>query len=86
VALHPHDELGAMEQIESLRRVKAERESDGVERALSALRADAAAGRNVMPALMRAVKSYASVGEMTKALVEVYGRFKEPTQLWRMVA
>ena len=49
----------------------------------SALRADAAAGRNVMPALMQAVKSYASVGEMTKALVEVYGRFKEPTQLWR---
>ena len=86
VELHPYDELGAMEQIESLRRVKAERDSDGVERALSALRADAAAGRNVMPALMQAVKSYASVGEMTKALVEVYGRFKEPTQLWRMVA
>jgi len=86
VELHPYDELGAMEQIESLRRVKAERDNDGVERALSALRADAAAGRNVMPALMQAVKSYASVGEMTKALVEVYGRFKEPTQLWRMVA
>jgi methylmalonyl-CoA mutase, N-terminal domain len=86
VALHPYDELGAMEQIESLRRVKAERDSDGVERVLSALRADAAAGRNVMPALIQAVKSYASVGEMTKALVEVYGRFKEPTQLWRMVA
>jgi methylmalonyl-CoA mutase N-terminal domain/subunit len=75
-----------MEQIEALRRVKAERDSDAAERALAALRADAAAGRNVMPALMQAVKSYASVGEMTKALVEVYGRFKEPTQLWRTAA
>jgi methylmalonyl-CoA mutase N-terminal domain/subunit len=86
VELHPYDELGAKEQIESLRRVKAARDNDEVERALRVLRADAAAGRNVMPALMHAVKSYASVGEMTKALVEVHGRFQEPTQLWRMVA
>ena len=33
VELHPYDELGARAQIESLRRVKAERDSDGVERA-----------------------------------------------------
>ena len=41
---------------------------------------------NVMPALMDAVKAYATVGEMTNALVGVYGRFQEPTQLWRKVA
>jgi len=57
-----------------------------VERALAAVRAEAKAGRNVMPALMDAVKAYATVGEMTNALVDIYGRFQEPTKLWRKVA
>jgi methylmalonyl-CoA mutase N-terminal domain/subunit len=39
-----------------------------------------------MPALMDAVKAYATVGEMTNALVDIYGRFQEPTKLWRKVA
>jgi len=86
IELHPYDEMGAIAQVESLRRVKADRDNDAVERALDALRADANAGRNVMPALMEAVKAYATVGEMTGALVDVYGRFREPTQLWRKVA
>jgi methylmalonyl-CoA mutase N-terminal domain/subunit len=86
VELHPYDELGGMAQIEALRRVKAQRDGDAVERALAALRADAQAGRNVMPALMTAVKAYASVGEMSDVLREVYGSFKEPTRLWRKVA
>jgi methylmalonyl-CoA mutase N-terminal domain/subunit len=86
VELHPYDEMGALEQIENLRRVKQARSNAAVERALQALRTDAAAGRNVMPALMEAVKAYATVGEMTSALVDVYGRFREPTALWRMVA
>jgi methylmalonyl-CoA mutase, N-terminal domain len=86
VELHPYDELGAIAQVESLRRIKAARDSDAVERALDALRADANAGGNVMPAVMHAVKSYATVGEMTRALVDIYGRFREPTRLWRKVA
>ena len=44
------------------------------------------AWRNVMPALMEAVKAYATVGEMTNAMVDVYGRFQEPTNVWRKVA
>jgi len=86
VELHPYDEMGALEQIESLRTVRAERNNDAVERALNALRAEAAAGTNVMPALMEAVNAYASVGEMTSAMVDVYGRFKEPTRLWDLAA
>jgi methylmalonyl-CoA mutase N-terminal domain/subunit len=86
VELHPYDELGAKAQIESLRRVKAERDGAAVERALAALRRDAEAGVNVMPALVEAVKAYATVGEMSGALVDVYGRFEEPTELWRDVA
>ncbi len=86
VELHPYDEMGALKQIESLRKVRRTRSDDAVARSLATLRADAQAGRNVMPALMEAVKAYATVGEMTNALVDVYGRFQEPTRLWRMVA
>ncbi|MEZ5889159.1 MAG: acyl-CoA mutase large subunit family protein [Xanthobacteraceae bacterium] len=86
VELHPYDEMGALEQISRLQRLKDERNNDAVERALATLRSDAVAGRNVMPALMDAVKAYATVGEMTRALIDVYGRFREPTRLWPMVA
>ena len=41
---------------------------------------DARAGVNVMPAIMAAVKAYATVGEMTEALVSVYGRYNEPVR------
>ena len=83
VDLHGYDEIGAMQQIENVRKVRAGRSDAAVERALKRLRADAEADRNVMPALVEAVKAYATVGEMNGALVDVYGRFQEPTQLWR---
>ena len=86
VDLHGYDDLGAIAQVEALRKVRAERSNDAVARALAALRADAQAERNVMPALMTAVKAYATVGEMSNALVDVYGRFREPTQVWHRVA
>ncbi len=86
IELHPYDEMGAVAQIESLRRIKTERDNRAVARALDTLRADAKAGRNIMPAVMQAVKLYATVGEMTRALVDIYGRFHEPTRLWRNVA
>ena len=65
-------------QIESLKRIRAERDNAAVSEALTRLRTDAAANRNVMPALVDAVKAYASVGEMTKELVSVFGRYQEP--------
>jgi len=86
VDLHGYDEMGAIEQIDALKKVCATRNNAAVERALAAVRTEAKAGRNVMPALMDAVKAYATVGEMTNALVDVYGRFQEPTKLWRKVA
>ena len=86
IELHPYDELGAVAQVENLRRIKTERDNRAVERALDTLRADAKAGRNIMPAVMQAVKVYATVGEMTGALVDIYGLFHEPTRLWRNVA
>jgi len=46
--------------------------------ALERIKADAGADRNVMPAIVEAVKAYATVGEINEKLVEVYGRYQEP--------
>ena len=80
VEFHPYDEDGARLQIEGLNQIRVERDVAQAETSLVRLRADAQAGRNVMPALMEAVKSYASVGEMTRELVAVFGRYREPVR------
>lgn len=78
VEFHSYNDGDARLQIDSLNRVRTERDPAAVAAALKRLRVDAKAKRNVMPALMAAVKAYATVGEMTKAMVEVYGRYQEP--------
>jgi len=78
VAFHPHDEADAQMQIDSLNRIRAERDGARVEQHLEAIRAAAAADANVMSAIVAAVKDYATVGEITTALVDVYGRYQEP--------
>ncbi len=80
VEFHPYDEEGARVQVEGLNQIRASRDAGQADKALARLRADAQAGRNVMPALMEAVKSYASVGEMTRELVAVFGRYREPVR------
>jgi methylmalonyl-CoA mutase, N-terminal domain len=78
VEFHPYNEEDAKVHIDGLNRVRSERDGRQVESALARLRSDAQAGRNVMPALMEAVKAYASVGEMTKEMVKIFGRYQEP--------
>jgi methylmalonyl-CoA mutase N-terminal domain/subunit len=80
VEFHPYKEEDAKVQVDGLNRIRAERDAGQVRSALANLRADAQAGRNVMPALTEAVKAYASVGEMTKELVDVFGRYREPVR------
>ncbi len=80
VQFHPYDEDDARRQVSSLREVRTARDGSAVADALARLRADATAGRNVMPALMQAVRAYATVGEMTHELVAVYGRYREPVR------
>ncbi len=48
---------------------------------MEALRGAAQADTNVMPHLLRAVKSYATLGEITKVFKDVFGEFKEPVGL-----
>lgn len=78
VAFHPFREEDTHAQIDSVNRVRARRDAALVDAALARVGADAKAGDNVMPAIMDAVKAYATVGELTNTLVAVYGRFKEP--------
>jgi methylmalonyl-CoA mutase N-terminal domain/subunit len=80
VAYHPYAEDDARKQIQRLDDLREERDSAEVESTLAKLVDDAKEGVNVMPAIMAAVKAYATVGEMTDALVSVYGRYNEPVR------
>jgi len=65
-------------QIERLMKVKAERDNEAVKEALEWLRSAAENDENVMPPIMEAVKSYATIGEIMGVLKEVYGTYKKP--------
>lgn len=78
VEFHSFREEVCAEQIRRLKRIRDERDDTGVKSALRRVRADAEHGRNVMPGMMEAVRVYATVGELTQCLAEVYGRYEEP--------
>ena len=64
-------------QIERLRRVKGRRCGPEVAAALQDLKRAAESGGNMMPLLVRAVSTYATVGEVSRALQEVWGEYRE---------
>ena len=57
---------------------KAKRKKDQVAVSLRRIAEDAKADRNLMPAILEAVKSYASVGEICDVFREVYGIYRDP--------
>jgi methylmalonyl-CoA mutase N-terminal domain/subunit len=66
------------EQCKRLAAVRADRDGAAVQDALAALRKIAAEPeRNVMPALIDAVRVYATIGEVCAALADVFGRYTE---------
>ena len=72
------DEEVQRRQIERLRRIKAERDNEAVKEALEWLRSSAENDDNVMPAILQAVKVYATEGEIMGVLKEVYGTYRKP--------
>ena len=80
VEMHPYRVDDARAQIEALQRVRGERDAAAVARALERVEADARSDANLMPAIVEAVKAYASVGEITQRMVGVFGRFVEPVR------
>lgn len=79
VQLHKYDPKVAERQIQRLNEIKRTRKGREVVRTLRELREAALKGKNVMPYIFEAVKAYATVGEITNVLKEVYGTFKEPS-------
>lgn len=80
IEFHPYREREAERQIERLNKVRAERDGNAVAKRLSAVRAAALSGENVMPAVLDAVESYATVGEICTTLKEVFGSYQEPVR------
>ena len=73
------DESVTGEQLALLAKVKASRDQQKVDAALQTLRNVAAdPNANTMPALIEAVKVYATVGEISDAFRDVFGTYQEP--------
>ena len=64
-------------QLDRLESVKAERDDEAVEAALADLREVTRTGENVMPAIIDAVKAYATMGEIMGVFEEEFGSYQE---------
>lgn len=80
VEIHQFKEDDCRLQLERLNQTRKDRDNRAVTDALRRVTADAKSGANLMPNLVEAVSCYASVGELTKCLTEVYGRYEEPVK------
>jgi methylmalonyl-CoA mutase, N-terminal domain len=78
VSFHTYDEEDVSRQLARLAKIRQERDSSTVERHLAAIEKAAREGTNTMPAILDAVESYASVGEVISTLKHVYGTYQEP--------
>ena len=70
------DEANETRQRERLEAVKDERDEEAVEAALATVREAAAGDENLVPPIVDAVKAYATVGEISNALREVFGEYR----------
>lgn len=64
-------------QIKFLNKIKSERDQHKVDRALNNLKNAASTDQNLIPFIVEAVKTYASVGEICNTLRVVFGEYKE---------
>ncbi|WP_419932851.1 acyl-CoA mutase large subunit family protein [Candidatus Poriferisodalis sp.] len=64
-------------QIKRLQQVRADRSQAAVDEALLSLRRAAETDANLMPHLIDTVRTRATVGEVTNALADVFGRYQE---------
>jgi methylmalonyl-CoA mutase N-terminal domain/subunit len=67
-------------QVAKLARVRRERDDGAARAALRRLGDEARGTANLMPPITEAVKAYATLGEINRALKEVFGAHKEPVR------
>lgn len=78
LVLHTPNTQSVQRYIERVKTLKRERDNSLVQTCLQRL-SDAARGEeNLMPYLIEAAKAYATLGELTRNLKEVFGEFKAP--------
>jgi methylmalonyl-CoA mutase N-terminal domain/subunit len=65
-------------QVEAIKKLKEERDNGAVKEKLEALKKAAAGTENTMPYLMDCARAYATEGEMTDVLKQVFGEYREP--------
>jgi methylmalonyl-CoA mutase N-terminal domain/subunit len=71
------DDSASDRQLARLETLKKRRDTDRVRRSLDALSAAARGTGNLMPAILDAVRAYATLGEMCDALRAVWGEYEE---------
>lgn len=71
------DQKAQSRQASRLARLRARRDRTRVEHALAALQGAARGSANTMPFILEAVRAYATVGEICRALGEVFGSYQE---------
>jgi len=64
-------------QMERLRKLKAERDSQRVTQILGKVRSVAQSSENIMPVMIEAVQAYATLGEISDALRQAFGEYRE---------
>ena len=78
IKIHEHDPSLVKQQIKTLNKIKETRDNKKVKNSLEKLCNMAKTDENLMPYIIDCVKAYATVGEITIVLKEVFGEFKEP--------
>ncbi|MEF8790214.1 MAG: methylmalonyl-CoA mutase family protein, partial [Haloarculaceae archaeon] len=71
------DDEVSEKQLDRLERVKAERDDDAVEETLDALSDAIESDENVMPYVIDAVKTYATMGEIMSVFETHHGQYSE---------
>jgi len=77
IPIHSLDSTLEATQVNALHKVKSERNIGAVREALDRLERLAAGRENLLPAIIRAVETYATVGEISGRLRSVFGEHQD---------
>ena len=70
-------------QVESIQKLKSERDGGRVEKCLVDLKLGAEGDVNLMALILEAVRAYATLGEICNVLREVFGEYQQVNTLGR---
>ena len=71
----------ARAQVDRVRQLRAERDNDAAQASLTRLTKVAQSEENLMPAILESVQAYATLGEISGALRQVFGEYRAPTSV-----